>query len=89
MPHWNLLYLQVTWRKLVWGQGIDGSEPLPPLPSRLVTDDDLKAFCKAMKVYDVPKAGVSPNVGVKRKGECLGALDTHQYGRGKRTREVC
>lgn len=68
---------------------MDGSEPLPPFPSRLVTDHDLKEFYEAMKIYDAPKAGVSPNVGAKRKGEYLGALDTQQYGRGKRAREVC
>ncbi|GAY36042.1 hypothetical protein CUMW_019990, partial [Citrus unshiu] len=76
-----------TWRKLIRGLGTDG-EPLPPLPSRLVTDDDLKALYEAMKIYDAPKTGVSPNVGVKRKGEHLGALDTQHYGRGKRAREV-
>ncbi|GMI69810.1 hypothetical protein HRI_000650300 [Hibiscus trionum] len=76
------------WKKLVFGSGMDGSKPLPPLPSRLVTDDDLKAFYKAMKLYDVPKTGVQPNVGVKRKGESVGALDTRHYGRGKRAREV-
>ncbi|KAJ0092547.1 hypothetical protein Patl1_25557 [Pistacia atlantica] len=77
-----------TWKKLVGGHGMDGSEPLPPLPSRLVTDDDLQAFYKAMKIFDVPKTVVTPQVGVKRKNEYLGALDTKQYGRGKRAREV-
>ncbi|GLT42013.1 hypothetical protein SLA2020_160370 [Shorea laevis] len=78
-----------TWKKLVSGQGIDGSRSLPALPpSRLVTDDDLKEFYEVMKLYEVPKAAVASNVGVKRKGEYLGGLDTQQYGRGKRTREV-
>ncbi|GKV39037.1 hypothetical protein SLEP1_g46868 [Rubroshorea leprosula] len=77
-----------TWKKLVTAQGIDGSKPLPPMPSRLVTDDDLKKFCEEMKLFDVPKAVVASNVGVKRKGEHLGGLDTKQYGRGKRAREV-
>ncbi|XP_022760477.1 chromatin structure-remodeling complex protein SYD-like isoform X2 [Durio zibethinus] len=76
------------WKKLVLGSGMDGSKPLPPLPSRLVTDDDLKEFYEAMNLYDVPKTGAQPNVGVKRKGESLGGLDTQQYGRGKRAREV-
>ncbi|XP_039058330.1 chromatin structure-remodeling complex protein SYD-like [Hibiscus syriacus] len=76
------------WRKLVVGSGMASSKPLPPLPSRLVTDDDLKTFYEAMKLYDVPKTGVQPNVGVKRKGGSLGALDTRHYGRGKRAREV-
>lgn len=84
-----LLMLQATWKKLVTGEGIDCSKPLPPMPSRLVTDDDLKEFCEAMKLFDVPKAVVASNVGVKRKGEHLGGLDTKQYGRGKRAREVC
>ncbi|XP_007035456.2 PREDICTED: chromatin structure-remodeling complex protein SYD isoform X1 [Theobroma cacao] len=76
------------WKKLVLGSGMDGSKTLLPLPSRLVTDDDLQEFYEAMKLYDVPKTGVQPNVGVKRKGENLGGLDTRQYGRGKRAREV-
>ncbi|PPS10447.1 hypothetical protein GOBAR_AA10194 [Gossypium barbadense] len=76
------------WKKLVFGLGMDGSKPLPPLPSRLVTDDDLKDFYEAMKLYDIQKSGAQPNVGVKRKGESLGALDTQHYGRGKRAREV-
>ncbi|PPD81292.1 hypothetical protein GOBAR_DD21775 [Gossypium barbadense] len=76
------------WKKLVFGSGMDGSKPLPPLPSRLVTDDDLKDFYEAMKLYDIQKSGAQPNVGVKRKGESLGALDTQHYGRGKRAREV-
>ncbi|BBG93235.1 P-loop containing nucleoside triphosphate hydrolases superfamily protein [Prunus dulcis] len=63
-----------TWRKLACVQGMDGSETLPPLPSRLVTDDDLKEFCEVMKVYEVPKTGEVSNVGVKRKGGALGAL---------------
>ncbi|KAG7991412.1 hypothetical protein I3843_02G074300 [Carya illinoinensis] len=78
-----------TWKKLVCGHGMDASDPLPLLPpARLVTDDDLKEFCEAMKIYEVPKAGVVSNVGVKRKSGYLGGLDTQHYGRGKRAREV-
>ncbi|KAI4345493.1 hypothetical protein L6164_012612 [Bauhinia variegata] len=77
----------VTWKKLVHGQATSSSELIPPLPSRLVTDDDLKIFYEAMKIYDVPKSEVASN-GVKRKGGYLGGLDTQQYGRGKRAREV-
>ncbi|XVE65684.1 hypothetical protein DITRI_Ditri08aG0019500 [Diplodiscus trichospermus] len=77
-----------NWKRLIFGSGMDGSKPLPPLPSRLVMDDDLKEFYEAMKLYDAPKIGVQPNVGVKRKGESLGGLDTLHYGRGKRAREV-
>eukprot|EP00258_Populus_trichocarpa_P047597 XP_024463616.1 chromatin structure-remodeling complex protein SYD isoform X3 [Populus trichocarpa] len=77
-----------TWKNLLLGQGMDALEHQPPLPSRLVTDDDLKAFYKAMNLYDVPKAGVESNAGVKRKGQSLGGLDTQHYGRGKRAREV-
>lgn len=68
---------------------MDAKGPLPPLPPRLVTDDDLKAFYEAMKLYDVPKAEVASDSGLKRKGHHLGGLDTQQYGRGKRAREVC
>ncbi|XP_027331720.1 chromatin structure-remodeling complex protein SYD [Abrus precatorius] len=75
------------WKKLVLGQATDGSDLLPPLPSRLVSDEDLKQFYEAMKISDVPKAEVESN-GVKRKGGYLGGLDTQQYGRGKRAREV-
>ena len=81
--------MQATWRKLLCEQGSDNSETLPPLPSRLVTDDDLKEFYEAMKIYETPKAAVVSNVGVKRKGQYLGGLDTQRYGRGKRSREVC
>lgn len=77
------------WKKLVGRQGMDGSDSLPPLPSRLVTDDDLQAFYEAMKIFDVSKTVVTPQAGVKRKNMYLGALDTRQYGRGKRAREVC
>ncbi|KAF5452399.1 hypothetical protein F2P56_027401 [Juglans regia] len=77
-----------TWKKLVCGQGMDASDPLPLPPARLVTDDDLKEFCEAMKIFAVPKAGVVSNVGVKRKSGYLGGLDTQHYGRGKRAREV-
>ncbi|KAG8636634.1 hypothetical protein MANES_15G017800v8 [Manihot esculenta] len=79
---------KATWKSLLLGQGRDVTEPLPPLPSRLVTDDDLKAFYEVMKLYDVPKAEEVSNVGVKRKGQKLGGLDTQRYGRGKRAREV-
>lgn len=82
------LVVQATWKSLLLGQGRDVTEPLPPLPSRLVTDDDLKAFYEVMKLYDVPKAEEVSNVGVKRKGQKLGGLDTQRYGRGKRAREV-
>nr|KJB33147.1 hypothetical protein B456_006G257000 [Gossypium raimondii] len=76
------------WKKLVCGSEMDCSKPLPPLPPRLVTDDDLKEFYEAMKLYDTPKTELQPNnIGSKRKGS-LGGLDTQQYGRGKRQREV-
>ncbi|CAN6551450.1 unnamed protein product [Malus baccata var. baccata] len=77
-----------TWKKLVSVKSMDSSETLLPLPSRLVTDDDLKEFCEAMKVYEVPKTGEKSNDGLKRKGGSLGGLDTQRYGRGKRAREV-
>ncbi|KAG6664353.1 hypothetical protein CIPAW_02G087300 [Carya illinoinensis] len=89
MTYKNFKSLQATWKKLVCGHGMDASDPLPLLPpARLVTDDDLKEFCEAMKIYEVPKAGVVSNVGVKRKSGYLGGLDTQHYGRGKRAREV-
>lgn len=69
-------------------QALDGSEHIPPLPSRLVTDEDLKQFYEVMKISDVPKDDAASN-GVKRKSRHAGELDTHQYGRGKRAREVC
>lgn len=81
-------FLQATWKKLLLEQGMDVLDPVLPLPSRLVTDDDLKKFYEAMKIFEVPRAGVVSNVGVKRKGD-LGGLDTQHYGRGKRAREVC
>ncbi|XP_004508316.1 uncharacterized protein [Cicer arietinum] len=82
-------YELATWKKLMLGQAADGSDVvIPPLPSRLVTDEDLKQFYEAMKISeDVPKREVESN-GVKRKGGGLGGLDTQHYGRGKRAREV-
>ncbi|XP_054807322.1 chromatin structure-remodeling complex protein SYD isoform X1 [Prosopis cineraria] len=76
-----------AWKKLILGQAADSSDLIIPLPSRLVTDDDLKNFYEAMKIYDVPKGAVVSS-GVKRKSEYLGGLDTQHYGRGKRAREV-
>jgi hypothetical protein len=59
------------------------------LPSRLVTEDDLAAFCKAMRVYETPsKQAPLITSGSKKKRGSLGGLDTQQYGRGKRAREV-
>ena len=67
---------------------MDALEPLPPLPTRLVTDDDLKALYEVMKLYDMPKDGAESNAGAKRKGQYVGGLETQHYGRGKRAREV-
>ncbi|KAL6003449.1 hypothetical protein ACLOJK_023679 [Asimina triloba] len=61
---------------------MDCSEPHPPIPSRLVTENDLEAFYKAMQIHEASQ------VAAKRKNESLGGLDVQQYGRGKRTREV-
>ncbi|XP_010247117.1 PREDICTED: chromatin structure-remodeling complex protein SYD isoform X2 [Nelumbo nucifera] len=71
-----------AWKNLVQEQDKDCSESLPPMPPRLVTDDDLLTFYKAMQIFD------ASNVPAKRKSEYLGGLDTQQYGRGKRAREV-
>ncbi|OIW18459.1 hypothetical protein TanjilG_13211 [Lupinus angustifolius] len=76
-----------TWNRLVLGQATDGSELTHPLPSRLVTDEDLRQLYEVMKISDVPKSRVE-STGVKRKGGNLGGLDTQHYGRGKRAREV-
>lgn len=80
-------YSQASWSKLVQAQGKDVSRPLLPLPPRLVTHEDLKAFFEVMKVFETPKTGASSNVGLKRKS-VYGGLDTQHYGRGKRAREV-
>ncbi|KAI3744867.1 hypothetical protein L1987_57963 [Smallanthus sonchifolius] len=77
----------VVWKKLVSEQGGIGGDSIPPLPSRLVTENELKSFCEAMKAIEAPKPVVLPGIGGKRKGE-LGNLDTRNYGRGKRAREV-
>ncbi|XP_058199382.1 chromatin structure-remodeling complex protein SYD-like [Rhododendron vialii] len=80
------------WKKLLLGQGKNGSEPIPPLPSRLLTDEELKLFYEAIKTYEASNARVASdvgaNVGAKRKSGGLGGLDTQHYGRGKRAREV-
>lgn len=75
--------------QLVRGDRSRDSEPFPALPSRLLTDDDLKPFYEAMKISDTPQRIVAHSTGIKRKGDPLGGLDTQQYGRGKRAREVC
>lgn len=80
------------WKNLLLGQGKNGSEPIPPLPSRLLTDEELKPFYEAIKTYEASNARVASdvgaNVGAKRKSGGLGGLDTQHYGRGKRAREV-
>jgi hypothetical protein len=77
--------LQAAWQKVQDGStsGLDPSV----LPSRLVTDDDLKPFCHAMKLYEPSSNVKTVKVNVRKKGE-LGGLDTRHYGRGKRAREV-
>ncbi|KAI8526239.1 hypothetical protein RHMOL_Rhmol13G0293200 [Rhododendron molle] len=80
------------WKNLLLGKGKNGSEPIPPLPSRLLTDEELKPFYEAIKTYEASNAKVASdagaNVGAKRKSGGLGGLDTQHYGRGKRAREV-
>lgn len=78
--------MQEIWKKLCLESGIQSSELIPPLPPRLLTDDDLKPFYEAMKIPDKPV--VAPSSGLKRKGQSLGGLDIQHYGRGKRAREV-
>jgi len=75
----DILNLQERWQKMVQGVTKEGPDPLP-MPSRLVTEDDLQPLYKAMMVYE------ASNVGVKRKEDA--SLDTQHYGRGKRAREV-
>ncbi|KAL6861338.1 hypothetical protein ACP4OV_017038 [Aristida adscensionis] len=74
-----------AWQKVVQDSSSSGVDPAI-MPSRLVTDDDLKSFCKAMKVYESSNVK-SVKVNVRKKGG-LGGLDTQHYGRGKRAREV-
>ncbi|KAG7568342.1 P-loop containing nucleoside triphosphate hydrolase [Arabidopsis thaliana x Arabidopsis arenosa] len=77
-----------TWNTLVHGPGSDSFTHVPPIPSRLVTEDDLKLLYETMKLNDVPMVAKESTVGMKRKDGSMGGLDTHQYGRGKRAREV-
>lgn len=77
------------WQNLCGAKGPDKGKLIPPLPSRLLTEDDLKSFYEVMKISsDAPVARL-PDTGLKRKSGYLGGLDTQQYGRGKRAREVC
>lgn len=69
-----------AWQRMVQATAKEGPDPLP-MPSRLVTDEDLKSLYQAMMTYE------ASNVGIKRKGD-VGSLDTQHYGRGKRAREV-
>ncbi|KAL0435435.1 UNVERIFIED_CONTAM: Chromatin structure-remodeling complex protein SYD [Sesamum radiatum] len=78
----------VAWENMFGGKGSDKCKQIPPLPSRLLTDDDLKSFYEVMKISEAPTPGVLPNAGMKRKSGSLGGLDTQHYGRGKRAREV-
>ncbi|KAL1201375.1 Chromatin structure-remodeling complex protein SYD [Cardamine amara subsp. amara] len=77
-----------TWNTLVHAPGSNSFAPIPPIPSRLVTEDDLKLLYETMKLNDVPMVAKESNVGMKRKDGSIVGLDTHQYGRGKRAREV-
>ncbi|GMH18794.1 hypothetical protein Nepgr_020635 [Nepenthes gracilis] len=77
-----------AWKSLLVEQGIDISDAIPPLPSRLVTDKDLKQLYEAIKIYEASSAGTVSDSGVKRKSGYPGYFDTQQYGRGKRAREV-
>lgn len=86
VPLYCELKFQVTWKKLCSEKGAENSESVPPLPSRLLTEEDLKSFYEAMKISDTPT--VIPSTAVKRKGQYVGGLDTQHYGRGKRAREV-
>lgn len=70
------------WKKVVQGLGEVGRECFPAMPPRLVTDDELQDFYKAMQIYE------DSNAGTKRKNEEIAGLDTQHYGRGKRAREV-
>ncbi|CAL5047140.1 unnamed protein product [Urochloa decumbens] len=74
-----------AWQKVVQDGSTSGLDP-EVLPSRLVTDDDLKPFCHAMKLYEPSNVKIV-KVNVRKKGG-LGGLDTQHYGRGKRAREV-
>ncbi|KAL9247556.1 hypothetical protein vseg_020976 [Gypsophila vaccaria] len=76
------------WKMLVQERGGDVAEALPPLPSRLVTEDDLNAFYEAMKKNETARDGATSSSGIKRKGGYVGGFDNQQYGRGKRAREV-
>ncbi|CAH1450258.1 unnamed protein product [Lactuca virosa] len=79
---------QALGKQVVSEQGGPSAELTPPFPSRLVIEDEIKSFCEVMKAFEVPTPVVIPGYGGKRKSE-LGNLDTHNYGRGKRAREVC
>ncbi|EPS74605.1 hypothetical protein M569_00150, partial [Genlisea aurea] len=79
----------VAWQNVLGVKGSDKWKSMPPpLPSRLLTEDDLKSFYEVMNISETPASVILPNAGVKRKSGILGGLDTQQYGRGKRAREV-
>lgn len=82
--YFHLCYVvQIAWQNLFGGKT---QEKIPPLPCRLLTEEDLKSFYEVM--IDAPTSSVLPDSGMKRKGGVLGGLDTQHYGRGKRAREV-
>ncbi|CAN8285555.1 unnamed protein product [Cochlearia groenlandica] len=77
-----------TWNALGHGSSSNSLANISLIPSRLVTEDDLKLLYETMKLNDVPMVAKEPSVGMKRKDGLIGGLDTHHYGRGKRAREV-
>ncbi|KAK2975575.1 hypothetical protein RJ640_014062 [Escallonia rubra] len=78
-----------AWKKLASSQDAVGSEAVLSLPARLLTDDDLRPFCEAMKISDAPcPVEVSNDAVLRKSGSHVyhGNYDTHLHGRGKRVR---
>ncbi|KAK3002311.1 hypothetical protein RJ639_022083 [Escallonia herrerae] len=76
-----------AWKNLASSQEVVGSEAVLSLPARLLTDDDLRPFCEAMKISDAPcPVEVSNDSVLRKSGSHVyhGIQDTHLHGRGKR-----
>ncbi|PKA57845.1 Chromatin structure-remodeling complex protein SYD [Apostasia shenzhenica] len=77
---------KAAWLNVFQENKLNDLQPLA-VPSRLVTEEDLKPFYKAMRIFETAPAPTISAV-TKGKGKSHGGLDTEHYGRGKRAREV-
>lgn len=71
--------IQRQWRKFLQGPNVEEQFSIPP---RLLQEHELMPLLTAIQSMESEKPGE------KQKPGAAGVLDTEQYGRGKRAREV-